>query len=231
MAMYKMDKYQKYELIETEKCKTFLKYVVENDGEQIEMRFAAVRGAWAWPTDISPFYYCIVAQEWVDSDSYSTAEDPNLELICECTLPGLDLMDRFNRLSDDASLYLCDFRADLNPIHEPEMLAYYDYRSKRNFRYGRLSPAPYADSFRLGVELIKSLAKTSRIDVARETVIYNQLAKITENDLGDVDIKCRYFAIEALRHVVASFKRDPVVYLQPYTGTGFTPHPQAWMGA
>lgn len=218
----------KYEILESERLKAGVKYDALEGGTRISLKLADVRGGLAWATNKSSFYYCIVAQEWIDKRYYNA--DPNFYLLVEREIKGLDIDERFNLVVDDACLYLCDFFADRSPIHEAELNTFYDFWSKHNYRYGNLLPAPYVDNFRLGVEIIKSWVSARRLIIPENTLILDQLSRITENDLSDPDVMKRFFAVDGLRHVVASFKRDPASQSRPDMNfnTGIS-HPQAWM--
>jgi hypothetical protein len=220
---------EKYQILDSEITKYNIKYVATIEGEKVELKFADVRAGLAWATDKSPLYWCILAQPWIDTEVYA-AKVPSYELIKEYMYPGLSIDDKFNSMADDSILYRCDFFADLCPAYEDEAESYWDFRSDRGYQDGGLVAAPYANSFRIGVELIKSWVKSYKLDIMENSEAFDQLSKITESDLADPKVKENFFAIEALRHVASSFKRDPVVQQpQPEIPRNYPPHSQGWM--
>ena len=154
---------------------------------------------------------------------------PNFQLIAEGIDTGLDFESRFRALADLSALYRCDYYADLSDIHEPEAAAYYDFQSKHSYRQGDLAPAPYEDNFRLGVELIKSWVRERRLDLPANTEVFDQLSRITHPDLAGPRVRGRFFAVEALRHVVSGYRRDPAIKPQLHYMGNYSHYSQGWM--
>jgi len=203
-----MDKWHKYEILESDIGRVGHMFTFQNGDQKDEVRFTDVRGAWAWPIDESPFYCIILGQQWFDEELYYD-KSAAFSVIFEGIDKGLDLEKRFNQLADIAELYKCDFFADLGQLHETEADSWYDFSTHKGLSYGDLEPAPWADNFRLGVELCKTSVRTHKLTLAKDTEVFNQLQRITKKDLADNTVKARYYCIEALRHVLASFRRDP----------------------
>jgi hypothetical protein len=111
-------------------------------------------------------------------------------------------------MADVADTYLCRFYADLSGIHEESAATYRRFKSDAGFEHGSLLEAPHVSNIRMGVETIKSLVKASCLDIAKGSTAFDQLSRITEADLAEPDVTQKYYAVEALRHAVASFKRD-----------------------
>jgi hypothetical protein len=203
-----MKKWHKYEIVGSEIGKVGHKFTYDFGGKKEVIRFVDVRGGWAWPTDQSPFYCVILGQIWFDEKLYYD-KSAALDVLFEGTDNGLDLDRRFNELADISALYRCDWYADTGQIHEPAASSWWDFQSFKSMRYGDLDTAPWADNFRLGIELCKTFVRTHKLDVPKETEVFHQLQRITEKDLASASVKSQFYAIEALRHVVAGFKRDP----------------------
>jgi hypothetical protein len=219
----------RYQVVGSESLKNCIKLTIQIGPHLGMERFTAIRGGLAWPTNESPFYYSIVGQVYDDLRHIKPAF-PYFQLLVERTVEGLDLEGKFNQLLDDGNLYFCEFYADLGTIHEDEIDSYSDFHRSHRSPYGNLTTAPYVDNFRLGVELLKGLIKSKRLDIPKETVAFEQLSRITESDLADPAIASRFYAIEALRHVMASFKRDPVIQTDFYrTPGGAYGGDQGWM--
>jgi hypothetical protein len=207
-AIRSMDKWHEFEILESKIGKIGHQFTVQNGDQKDEIRFVDVRGGWSWPTDQNPYYCIIVGQDFFDARMYAD-KSPSFSVIAEITDKGLDLEKRFNDLADIAELYKCDFYANLGSLHEPEADSWYDYQAHKSLRHGDLAPGPWAENFRLGVELCKTSIRTRKLSISKDTEVFAQLQKITQKDLADKDVKSRYYCIEALRHVMASYKRDP----------------------
>jgi hypothetical protein len=224
-----MLKFHKYEMLESGITAAGHKFVYQIGDQKESIRFSDVRGGWAWPTDTSPFYCIILGQQFFDEEPYDD-KSPAFEVIFEATDTGLDLDRRFNQLADISVLYKCEWYADCSETHEPEVDSYSDHAYK--MRYGGLQEAPWSDNFRLGVELSKPLVRAHKLIIPKDTEIFAQLQRITQKDLAEKEVKSRYYCIEALRHVVCGFKRDPVTVTN--IGINFRPLPvvgggQSWM--
>jgi len=223
-----MNKWHRYQILDSDIGNVGHYLTIQSGSQKDEVRFCDVRGGIAWATDLSPFCIVIVGQDFFDEKLYYD-KSPSFTLIFEATDRGLDLERRFNELADIAELYKCDLFADLSPLHEPEQDAWYDYHSAKGLTYGDLLPAPWSDNFRLGIELCKTSVRKHKLSITKDTEAFLQLSRITEKDLGDKDVKARYFAIEALRHLMAAFKRDPAdhpnINVAEHTSAGG----QGWM--
>jgi hypothetical protein len=224
-----MNKWSKYEILSSLIGNVGHVFTYQNGDEKAEIRFTDVRGGLAWPTDESPFYCIILGQQWFDEEPHQD-KSAAFSVIFEGIDKGLDLERRFNSLADIAALYKCYFLADLGPLHEPEADSWYDFRVHKGLSYGDLESAPWSDNFRLGVELTKTAVRTHKLTILKDTEIFDQLARISKSDLSEADVKARYYCIEALRHVVCSFKRDPaylpdVDNIKRFTSNGA----QGWM--
>jgi len=220
---------EKYEILASRVTKRGVKVTVSMGAEKDDLVFADIRAGLAWPTDRSPFYCCVLGQPWVDTRFYNPAH-PNYELLAEFEHKSLDLDERLSRMADVAVLYKCDFFGDLSASFEEDAHAYHEFKVGKGFSYGDLRPAPFPERFRLGVELIKSWIKSHRLDPMKGSIVSDQLLKITEADLANPKVKELFFAVESLRHAVASFKRDPPV--QPLIGThrrNYPTSPHSWM--
>lgn len=215
-----MNKWYRYQIISSEMTKSFFKFTYDpgGGGAVADGSFAIIRGAIAHATDKSPCYWCLVGQEFVDPTLYVSTADPRFELIGEVEDHGLDADARHQALLDDGALFMADFYCDLSPEYAPIEEAYRSFQDLHKSEFGGLYPAPWAEArhFRLGVESLKSLVRSHKLDIPKKTTAFEQLSRITESDLADPDCRSKYYAIEALRHVMASFKRNPheQIYLE-----------------
>lgn len=177
-------------------------------------------------------YYCIAAMEWIDEKFYSIEPGHRaIDILLEYRHEGLVLDDFFYKMIEDASLYCCDFYLDREETkNEAFQKAYFHFQSNHRNPHGALLPAPWVDNFRLGLGKIKSLVKENRLNVSENTEVFNQLTRITQANLEDKDVRTKFFAASALRHVINSFDRDRPIQSQAYSHPGsFNRGPQSWM--
>jgi hypothetical protein len=223
-----MDEYQKYQMIDSGITATGLHKFSYSTGAGIaDVRYTAVRAGIAFPTDKSPFHLVIVGQEYFDPQIYVDTS-PVYELLFELSDHGLDLEARHGKLADCADLYKCDFYANLAGINEVGAESYRDFKAKHSYGYGGLLEAPYSANIRLGVELLRSHVKDRSLDIPKDSPAFEQLSRITEADLAEPDVMGKFYAVESLRHCMASYKRDPKSsgVLKPFRTQH---HIQGWM--
>ena len=198
------------EVLEGNKKKNCIKLeYISPSGEPGSERFAAIRGGIAWATDKSPFFTVILGQPVFDQ--YAAIKEPSFTLLLERADESFDLDARYSQLADDASLFCCDFYTDFSDKFEADRESYFEYRSKFSQPFGELIPAPFQGRYRTGVELIKTLVGRDKLHLPKTSECYSQLSRMSKADLSGKKTSERFWAIEALRHVVASFKRDPVI--------------------
>ena len=182
-------------------------HFINPNGEQGSEKFAAIRGGIAFASEKSPFYSCIVGQPL--PDKFDEVKEPFFVLLKETVHAGFDLIQRYSQLKDDAELFCCDWYCDFSDKYDSERESLYEYNSKFSQSFGDLVPAPYANQFRVGLELIKTQTSQNKLIIPKDTEVYSQLTRFTADDLGGKKIAQRFYALEALRHIASSFKRDP----------------------
>jgi len=205
----------KYEVVNSEKLKFYIKLTVANGKDLNELKFSDIRGGFSHGTADSKPFWVIVGQPWLDPKLYVKAP-AEYELLAEREYDGLDLDERHQLMLADGQLFCCDFNADLTADHQDENYAYFEFRRERRVRNGDLQPASYVDNFRLGVEALKSLFRQHRLIIPKDSICFDQLSRITTDDLATPDLKERFYAIEALRHAITSYRVQPVIVPQDY---------------
>jgi hypothetical protein len=202
-----MKEYQKYEMLNCSINRNGHRFIATEQGNLVPILFVAVRGGVAFACDRAPFHAVVVGRHYVDPEIYANTE-PAYEVLFEVTDHGLDLERRHSKLADIGDLYKCNFYADLSGNNEVAAESYRDYKYRHKFDFGSLLEAPYAGNIRLGIEAIKSQISSNVLDIAKGSPAFEQLSRITKADLAELDVAQKYYAVEALRHAVASFKRD-----------------------
>ena len=174
-----------------------------------ESLFADIRGGLAFGTEQSPFFAVIVGQPMLDR--HIEIRDPVFELLHEWQDDGFDLEMRHNMVADLSSLYCCDWFCNFQTEkQEGSREAFWDFKQRHPQTNGDLVPAPYAQNWRTGLELCKSLVTMNKLKLPKNSEVYTQLTRFSRDDFGK-KVAERFYAIEALRHVISSFKRDPVI--------------------
>ena len=204
---------QNYNVVKAKKAENgIITHILDmGDGKQKTVRYYDVRAGLSWPTVTSPGYYCILGEEYYETDRYEGAKRKgNLTLLAEHEFPGISLDELFGKLTDDTSLVRCSrIFADMSD----EYSGYID--SFRTFvtgikNSGYPDQAPYADNFLLGVSRIRDWTKSGKLDIPEKTIIRSQLKGISKADLADSP-ETIFYAVNALRFVVgAFFKHRPI---------------------
>jgi hypothetical protein len=176
-------------------------------GEKIH--YIAVRAGLSWPVKGAPGYYCIIGEEFKERNKF-TKEQPRGQLILlkefQAHRPFLDIF--FLPLTDDCVLYHCEqIYTDLSEVHEDDAMFYRDYARKKKVVMGSLVETPYLSNFNLGISIIRQWIDEGLLSIAKNTVIYDQLAAMVSLDLdGPTD---SFFAANALRFVIGSYFKSP----------------------
>lgn len=219
-------KWQKIEIIESTRTKTG---VIKLSTPTGQAKYTAIRAG----LDPESQYYLICGLEWFDDGIYALEPTHRaIDVLLEYRHEGLVLDDLFHKMVSDARLFFSDFWMDRDENHNEDFCkAYYHFQSKHTSPYGALLPAPWTENFKLGLGKIKSLVKENRLDVNKNTLIFDQLTKITQADLENAAVKSTFFCVEALRHVINSFDFSKPIQPQakPYRAPSYRDPRLGWM--
>jgi len=191
----------------------------EVDGKSAGTFYRGARVGLAWPTPDNPGgYFCILGQQ----DTKLLTGQYKLSMIGEFKAPTVSKLH--DKLFDEMGIYGCkDICTDCSSKYDAFSQALYEYHhAKRPKQEVRLKVAPKADSFFYGIEMIKRwLREIKGLDISRESVIHSQLREIKKDDLSD-----GFFAINALRYVLAEFEISDILAPVKVVEKGISP--RAW---
>lgn len=203
-----------------------------------EIRYQAIRGGISWATAAhavsAPAYYCILGQEWTPKPYQGERKKKGvLRLISEYESPSL--MNRetfFRRLTDDTTRFFCwSCYADIEEKEgevDPHENAFREYVSEHQIHPApTMYQAPYVEDFLHGLQEVNNLRRQGLIDIGNGPILHDQLTRIEEKDLT-INTEIRFYAVNALRHVVTSFTKSsgymprwrPTRSIPPYPGRG-----------
>ena len=179
-------------------------------GKEIN-KYAAIRGGISWPTTKAPAYFCIVGQEYTESQGKEDSVSPGTRiLLAEYVSDSLSLSGFYNRIIDLSEQMLCrgfylfieDIRYDDGNLH--------DLQKADQMRGGNISLRDAYDknNFLLGISRIRESIDKGELIIPEDSIVYSQLQNITREDLENKPENI-FSAINALRHVLGSFYRDP----------------------
>ena len=197
--------------------------------DNTERRFSrrGIRCGLSWPWNEVPAFYVILGMEIEGDDHIHYGSNP-LILLCERQVDDLSLETLFRQLGDDCTVACCsDIYAEAGGDSGEFADSFRSYGGRMN---ADLCPAHFPDNFAVGVSLIKDHVDKRLLELPPESILAEQLRQIRREDLKDNPEK-RFFAINALRHAVAAFFRNPPVrprsdYSRPDPGGH---GPLAWM--
>lgn len=194
----------------------------DTDSKTDKQFFRGARVGLAWPTPDNPGgYFCILGQK----DTKLLTGQYTLSMVGE--FKALTVSGLFDKLFDEMGIYGCkDICTDFSSKYDSFSQALYEYhRTKRPKQEVRLRAAPKADSFFYGVEMISRwLREIKGLDIPRESMIHSQLREIKKDELTGENGK--YFAIHALRYVLAEFEISDVPQPVKVVEKGISP--RAW---
>ena len=145
-------------------------------------------------------------------DQFVEDKSPAFVLLHEWEDPGFDLSQRYNQLADDASLYCCDWLCDFSEKYQGDRESFYDHQSRYPSRqHGNLTPSPYADRFRLGLELLKTLINQNDLTLPKSSTLYEQLTRFAADDLKTKKVSQTWYAINAARFAIGSYRQEPIM--------------------
>jgi len=176
------------------------------DSQPKDFLYGTVRGGLTWPNLGAPGYYLIIAQE---HNVFRAGKDQKKPLHVLTEFESSNMGDFFKRLGEDTTLFLCQSyyveKADMWKGYETSL---YDYcRTKQIARYPSIDAAVFTDNFGYGANVVREWLKDEALLIRQPSILYSQLSDggLRDSDFGDPDIAVRYYAVSALRHVVAAF--------------------------
>lgn len=183
-------------------------------GEETKKQYVAVRGGISWPTAIMPACFCIVGQEFLDPLGPPIVKGTKgkriilVEYVQEKG-SGLPNMDTFYKeLTDRAAQMLCTSFYTVVPEQREDCGFLKDigkYAVEKKVKMS-VCEALDAKNFLLGVSRIKSDIDRGELIIPKDSAVMTELKTITEIDLNEKPEE-RFYAINALRHVIGSYYR------------------------
>jgi hypothetical protein len=178
--------------------------VAQEEGKTTREHFRGVRCGLAWPTAISPGFFCLVGQF---SKSLPNGRYP-LRLLKEGQGHVLNIL--FQNLFDDLGQFgAYEIFGDLTSKFQSYILDFNQHYTSRRLQEVKLTPAPFYQSFSHGIYVIRSWIKDEALHIPTGTITRDQLKIIKEEDLKG-DVEDRFFGINALRFVVSAYEVSPV---------------------
>ena len=162
-----------------------------------------IRAGLAWPYQRKQGYWLIVGQR---QEKNVFGKYP-LVLLDEGK--AKDLSKIFASITDSALRLKCeDVYVDMSEENEPYRHAFSRYRDECNIQRVFLRSAPYVENFDYGIGLIREWVKDEALRIDRDSIIARQLGQIPESVLEE-NQKNEYYALHALRYVLAAFEKNP----------------------
>jgi hypothetical protein len=194
------------------------------DRNKEERIFLGSRCGISWPVGNVPGYFLILAQEakrTITGECY-------LWVVSE--FKAETLMGLFQKMFDQMGIFgAFEIFADNSPRFSTFMQALDNFkRSERALQDVIIKPAPFYESFLHGFDNIKKWLKVIKgLTIPKQFAIHSQLREIREDDLkGEPENK--WFAINALRHVLCAFETSPLPESTKNRVTEEGIPPEAW---
>ena len=184
-------------------------------------RYTAIRGGLVWPTNQSPAYFCLLGQEFRPANSWERRIPVGQRvIIAEYASEDLSLCKFYQRMIDIADQFLCSHfyvaipekRDDCGFLNDFSVLV---SESKSKIY---LTNAFDVGDFLLGIARIRRSVDNGELTIPDDSLIQPQVQGITREDLQNSPEEV-FFAINALRHVLGSYYRQPPLKIVPFRRT------------
>jgi hypothetical protein len=189
--------------IEVKREGTFCSYVKEENGVKTVYHCRDIRGGMVWPTLNAPAYFCIFAQQ----TELNVKGRLPLVLLAEGenTLPHTFFRDLIAKGKE----YCCrHFYVDFTKENRELTVLFNDICRYNRVKYIELIRAPYTKNFSFGLGLAQEWAADGALEVPDGTILRGQMSEISAEHL-DASVEERFYAINALRYIIASVERSP----------------------
>jgi len=165
--------------------------------------YFSVRGAISWPTGKSPGYYCIFGLK----DEPTLSEKRPLELLAEGEAKIMEKL--FEKVALSGTRLFCErLFADLREENEGFRKSFYRFVSERKIEGIYLSDSSEFENIEYGATLIKQWQYDNALKIGKDTILNDQLGKMTPEDL-DNKAQERFYAVAAFIRVLKSFEAYP----------------------
>jgi hypothetical protein len=181
------------------------KIYFEFDGQPDEV-FLDIRAGIVWPYQIQPGYWLIIGQR--EKETVFGKHKHPLTLLDDGESRDLDKL--FDSMTDSAVRLKCEnIYANMNnEENQCYREAFSHYCREHNIQRVFLNRAHYVDNFEYGVQLIRQFLRDQALELDRASLVADQLGQIPESALEE-DRQREYYALQALRFVLASFVKSP----------------------
>jgi hypothetical protein len=167
--------------------------------------YLTLRAGLSWPENMAPAYFCILGQK------HRQNELKRYPLIFLAEGQGKDLAPVLDKLTDLGKRIRCEeIRADLTEDKKLFRDFFHDYCIENEVRGHYLRRAPWPDQFAYGLGIVRDWLEKKSLEIQKDSILAQQLGRIPE------DIKAYtshpeedFFAVSALRYVLASFQKHP----------------------
>jgi hypothetical protein len=170
---------------------------------QSDIIYLDIRAGLVWPYQTQPGYWLIMGQR----DEQNAFGKYPLALLEEGE--AKDLSRLFGSVTDAAVRLKCeDVYVDMSEENDCYRHEFSRYRDEGNIKRVFMKSAPYVENFDYGIGLIREYVKDEALEINRNSIIAKQLGQIPESVLEE-NQKDEYFAVQALRYVLAGFVKSP----------------------
>lgn len=180
-------------------------YIYHQVAGEDDKIYLTIRAGLSWPEDTAPAYYCILAEK------HRPNEFKRYPLVMIDEGQSNDINDLIGELVDAYKLTLCaEIRADLTPDKKIFRDIFHDYCSEEEVKGVYLRPAPWAEQFEYGLNLIRNWVAKKALVIDKNTFLAHELGRLPKDLKAYSDNPQRdFFAVNALRLVLGSFKKSP----------------------
>lgn len=182
-----------------------------NPGHVERERYSGIRGGIFFPSKRAHAYCCILGQLHEDTDNRNNKKkEGKLILLAEYSSESFSLSKFYQQITDASEQFYCrDFHTIVpENYHDRGFISDFEDFARERKSKCYLHNAYDADNFMVGMSRIRESSDSGRLIVAPDSFALSELQTIEKEDLLDHPEE-RFPEINALRHVLSSFYRDP----------------------
>lgn len=205
MVSYKITQIQS---IEQNKRGIITHLVPEGKPEPERYKYSSIRAGLSWPGS-HPAYFIILGEEHLNYIDQHAGYRKKITFLSEYQCEDLDLEIVFDKLTDDLILTGGkDIYTDVSGHFETFQQQFWTWQDRKRQNKFILHKAPFAENWTSGISDITARIKDKTLILKDNLIIKEQLKKIARSDLNK-NPREHFWAVEALCHVVSSFKKYP----------------------
>ena len=205
------------ELYQVSECikKRVITHIVKTSGGDVRFKYGDIRAGASFPAGGGPCCLTVVGQNFCDIDGLL-----GFSQLAEIESDDISPDRFFNRMTDYASMYGANtIYCDMSANKETYVSAFHEYQSKVQGNISLIA-APFSENFSFSVGVLRDFYSSGKLTFLKDGKCREQLKGLSTEDLNEKTLEEKLYAVNAMRFVMSSFLKFPVLSLQDYQPAG-----------